>query len=136
MLGTGAKKTVKFILLGGLELGIAKVKASWIKLTRPFIPRLPCDLPPHLSMVYRLYINQADIEECSQQVDLMRDIYARATEVIVWLEYTEKDKLAMDLFAMIEITLDKDGLESHELARRLVEIVSGLSGRYSRVWWK
>jgi hypothetical protein len=50
-------------------------------------------------------INQSDVEERNQQVAMMRDIYASATDVIIWLG--EGDEVSIAAFDAFPIVADK-----------------------------
>jgi len=55
-----------------------------------------------------LCINQRDEEERGSQVRIMRDIYANARRVLVWLgEESEMDRLAFDSLEWIQSQLDE-----------------------------
>jgi hypothetical protein len=52
--------------------------------------------------VDRLRIDQANIEERNEQVQLMGSIYARADEVLVWLEAeTEDSNVAAEFVSVV-----------------------------------
>lgn len=83
-----------------------------------------------------LCINQADVEEKSHQITLMKDVYSRAGETCVWLGPAADDSdLAMaaigELYSAGTYVLPDDALSEAQ-----VEAINALLGRewWSRIW--
>ncbi|KAI0834310.1 HET-domain-containing protein [Hypoxylon sp. FL0890] len=87
-------------------------------------------------------INQADLDERTQQVSMMRDIYASATKVIIWLG--EADDESDPVFDTLPVLAARSHHPKDEQDEKLLDAVrlcsgffSGLIDRrpwFSRVW--
>ncbi|KAL9120434.1 MAG: hypothetical protein Q9187_003013 [Circinaria calcarea] len=82
-----------------------------------------------------LCINQLDDEEKSNQVQKMKDIYQKASKVLVWLGHAEQDSdVAMDLIANIgHINLDSipENIEDRDTRKAW----DALLQLFRRQWW-
>lgn len=83
-----------------------------------------------------LCINQADVEEKSHQITLMKDVYSKAEKTCVWLGPAADDSdLAMatigELYAARTYVLPDDALSEAQ-----IEAINALQGRewWSRIW--
>lgn len=94
-----------------------------------------------------LCINQADREERSQQVNIMRIIYSRASDVVVWLGVeTEESKIAMDYIkyqfsndVRQLSTLDKSSKTKKQPAALITldnRVSLALQSLFNRPYWK
>ncbi|KFA56397.1 hypothetical protein S40293_05043 [Stachybotrys chartarum IBT 40293] len=104
-------------------------------------------LPPSEGLrtlwVDALCINQSDLDERSQQVSIMRDIYASARHVLIWLgEGDEDTDAAFDCMAAFDNLPGPPG-DERERANRInpmrenSSFFFGIAGRYvwfSRIW--
>ncbi|KAI4866128.1 HET-domain-containing protein [Hypoxylon rubiginosum] len=87
-------------------------------------------------------INQADLDERGQQVSMMRDIYASAEQVVIWLgEEDDETDLVFDALPMLATRSHRRGDEQDEklldATRLCSSFISGLADRrpwFSRVW--
>ncbi|KAI1136855.1 HET-domain-containing protein [Hypoxylon sp. FL0543] len=87
-------------------------------------------------------INQADLDERRRQVSMMRDIYASAEQVIIWLgEADDESDLVFDALPMLAARSHRPGGELDEELLRATRLCSGFfSGLmdqrpwFSRVW--
>ncbi|KAI2633889.1 heterokaryon incompatibility protein-domain-containing protein [Xylaria nigripes] len=74
---------------------------------------------PRLLWIDNICINQADATERSYQVSLMRHIYYRATNMIMWLDPSPETGVAIDLLLEISRSPGLTGLQgSHIYGRR------------------
>lgn len=103
---------------------------------RAVLEHLCADGAPVTLWVDALCINQADVEEKSHQITLMRDIYSRAEETCVWLGPAADDSdLAMatigELYESRTYVLPDGALSEARL-----EAINALTGRewWSRIW--
>jgi hypothetical protein len=75
---------------------------------------LDCD---RIIWIDAICINQEDVEERNEQVGMMKDIYARAYHVVIWLgEETKRDKAAFDLLHQFETSFKKRGYFDYVLS--------------------
>ncbi|KAI1775463.1 HET-domain-containing protein [Hypoxylon cercidicola] len=87
-------------------------------------------------------INQADLDERGQQVSMMRDIYASAEQVIIWLgEEDDETSLVFDTLSVLATQSHRQGDEQDkellDATRLCSGFFSGLADRrpwLSRVW--
>ncbi|KAI1824752.1 heterokaryon incompatibility protein-domain-containing protein [Xylaria intraflava] len=74
---------------------------------------------PRILWIDNICINQADANERSYQVSLMRHIYFRAANMIMWLDSLPDTEVAIDLLLEISQSQDLTGLQgSHIYGRR------------------
>ena len=82
-----------------------------------------------------LCINQLDDEEKSNQVQKMKDIYQRASKVLVWLGHAEQDSdVAMDLIANLG-HIDLDSIPEIIEDRDTRKAWDALLQLFRRPWW-
>ncbi len=84
---------------------------------------------PRVFWIDHICINQSDLDEREQQVSIMRDIYSKASGVVVWLgEPAENDKLA---FSVCERLVSSIGTRMKPTGREMVATPSVLPKRTS-----
>lgn len=96
-----------------------------------------------------LCINQRDISERSQQVGIMRDIYGKAQDVLVWFgEWSpvsaHKEQTIQDAYSVIkqlaadwhlcDISFSCTNRNTNRFSQ--LELVSAISSLMKRPWWK
>ncbi|KAI2466847.1 HET-domain-containing protein [Annulohypoxylon bovei var. microspora] len=87
-------------------------------------------------------INQADLDERKQQVSMMRDIYASAKQVIIWLgEEDDESSLVFDAIPVLAAQnhrrgddQDKELLDAMRLYSRFLIELADRRSWFSRVW--
>ncbi|KAI6083840.1 HET-domain-containing protein [Hypoxylon rubiginosum] len=97
---------------------------------------------PVVLWVDAVCINQADLDERSKQVSMMRDIYASAKQVIIWLgEEDDETNLVFDTLPMLATQSHRRGDEQDKKLLDATRLCSGFfSGLvdqrpwFSRVW--
>ena len=91
---------------------------------------------PRTLWVDALCINQRDLSELGEQVQHMRLIYQKASEVLVWLGVAIEDSdLAMHLVAQLSKN-DRYGLEDTEPSSPDNELARhSLNSLFNRPWW-
>ncbi|EME40500.1 hypothetical protein DOTSEDRAFT_74160 [Dothistroma septosporum NZE10] len=82
-------------------------------------------------------INQEDTEEKSHQVSLMRDIYATASRVVIWLgEASPDSSVGMEILRHWSTADTFDDLEAPWLVNPPGVVKSGLFDVLRRPWWE
>ncbi|RYP07132.1 hypothetical protein DL764_002679 [Monosporascus ibericus] len=88
-------------------------------------------------------INQQDLDERRHQVTMMRDIYASAERVIIWLGEEDDETDMFDFLPLLATQSQHQGIDAKrdqhlvDLVRRRTGFFSGLADRrpwFSRVW--
>jgi hypothetical protein len=101
------------------------------------------NLPSSFRWTDTVCIDQSNKREKSHQVQLMRDIYACASQVLVWLRESDKD---MDLAITFLLRLDADAREAKDgktaeswlFSRNLTDFVPAvpvLEKLFKKLWW-
>ena len=86
-----------------------KCNKSWIEVTKNLkeaLKHLQYDTEPRYVWIDALCIDQDNLTEKNEQVVLMKEIYACATDVIVWLG-SDNENIASEIFTEIDFALSQ-----------------------------